>query len=82
MAEPKFLSPTTNPFGLKDVGSNAVPTFADIDGDGDSDAFIGASNGKIDFFRNTGDNTTPSFTEESDNFGLTNVGLYAAPTFF
>ena len=39
--EPKFALPSSNPFGLADVGTHAVPSFADLDGDGDFDAFIG-----------------------------------------
>ncbi|MDJ0517457.1 MAG: FG-GAP-like repeat-containing protein [Trichodesmium sp. MO_231.B1] len=34
------------------VGSGSSPTFADIDGDGDLDAFIGDGNGEINYFEN------------------------------
>ncbi|MGD1806092.1 Ig-like domain-containing protein [Dapis sp. BLCC M126] len=79
---PTFGSaPANAPFDQVDVGYNSTPTFADIDGDGDLDAFIGESYGDTKFFRNTGDNTAPTFTEEPDNFGLINVGGAAAPTF-
>jgi hypothetical protein len=61
------------------VGSFASPTFADIDGDGDLDAFIGNSFGNTLFYRNTGSASAPSFTSESNNFGLTNVGNVASP---
>ncbi|MBD2360762.1 cadherin-like domain-containing protein [Anabaena minutissima FACHB-250] len=77
---PTFTSETSN-FGLTDVGDFAVPTFADIDGDGDLDAFVGNSDGNTLFFRNTGTATAPTFTSETSNFGLTNVGDFAAPTF-
>lgn len=40
MADPNFLPSVTNPFGLTNEGVNAVPTFVDIDGDGDLDAFV------------------------------------------
>jgi hypothetical protein len=40
---PAFAPPTINPFGLKDVGARAAPSFVDIDADGDLDAFT--SNG-------------------------------------
>ncbi|GBF82034.1 cadherin-like domain-containing protein [Aphanothece sacrum] len=80
MADPIF-NPQTN-FGLTDVGYNSAPTFADIDGDGDLDAFVGADEGNTDFFRNTGTGSVPSFTFETTNpFGLTDVGFYAKPTF-
>jgi hypothetical protein len=41
-----------NPFGLFDVGVDASPALADLDGDGDLDAFVGSSDGTITFFEN------------------------------
>lgn len=79
---PNFAATSTNPFGLADIGSYAAPTFADIDNDGDLDAFIGNSNGTTIFFLNTGSATAPAFAAPSpDPFGLTDVGSYAVPTF-
>ncbi len=42
-------------------GDLAKPAFVDIDNDGDLDAFVGNSLGKIDFYRNTGSAITASF---------------------
>lgn len=73
---PAFAAPSTNPFGLSDVGAFASPEFADIDGDGDLDAIIGASDwgflsGRALFFENTGTATAPAFASASSNpFGL------------
>ncbi|MBW4616079.1 MAG: tandem-95 repeat protein [Desmonostoc vinosum HA7617-LM4] len=81
MTDPNFLSPVTNPFGLSDVGTIATPTLADIDGDGDLDAFVGNRDGNTRFYRNTGTATAPVFSQQAGNFGLTNVGGSASPTF-
>jgi hypothetical protein len=79
---PAFAAPSTNPFGLADVGFRATPAFVDLDGDGDLDALIGNSLGNTLFFRNTGTVSTPAFAAPSTNpFGLANVGAQAAPAF-
>ncbi len=52
-----------NPFDGVDVGDNSDPAFVDIDGDGDFDAFVGETDGVLNFFENTGDVNTPAFVE-------------------
>src|SRR5687767_13600432 len=82
MGDPVFGAPVANPFGLTDVGFVAAsPTFVDIDGDGDLDAFVGANDGNTQFFRNSGSAAAPTFVSEASNFGLTDVGFLASPTF-
>ena len=82
MATPIFDTPETNPFNLSNVGGNAAPTFVDIDDDGDLDAFVGTSNGNINYFENTGNASNPSFdTPETNPFNLSIMGADAAPTF-
>ncbi|SOD19404.1 beta strand repeat-containing protein [Nitrosomonas ureae] len=79
---PVFAAAKPNRFGLRDVGSNASPTFTDIDGDGDWDAFMGNSAGNTLFFRNTGTASNPKFAAANVNrFGLSDVGYSANPTF-
>ncbi len=60
-------------------GAFAFLAFVDIDADGDYDAFIGDDSGNIQFYRNTGTRTSPSFAAPQANpFGLTAVP--AGPT--
>lgn len=81
MTKPKFLSPLTNPLGLTNVGGFAAPSFADLDLDGDLDAMVGNSDGKLLYYENTGNATNPCFEcPEINPFGLTCVGGYVTPT--
>ena len=56
---------TANPFNGIDVGSLSAPTFADLDGDGDLDAVVGAFNGTLNYYKNTGTATNPSYTAQT-----------------
>lgn len=65
-----------------DTGEESSPAFADADGDGDQDLWVGnlgISNGslvqaKIAFFRNTGTPLSPRFSQETDDFlGLSSL---------
>lgn len=64
-----------------DAGDNSVPAFADEDGDGDLDLFIGSGNGFIQLYENTGTSETPAFTLADDDYfnlrakGYTNVKI-------
>ncbi len=79
---PAFATAVTNPFGLTDVDQRSVPTFADLDGDGDLDAFIGNNYGLTQYFENTGSVTAPAFASVVTNpFGITDVGYFSTPTF-
>lgn len=70
-----------NSLGIFDVGNNAKPAFADLDGDGDYDAYIGEAAYTIYYFRNSS-STNPDFTYISNNpFGVANLGANVAPTF-
>ncbi|MFN9628935.1 MAG: FG-GAP repeat domain-containing protein [Cyanobacteriota bacterium] len=77
---PAFAGSTTG-FGLPDVGYFASPSFADIDADGDLDAFLGNSEGNILMFRNTGSATSAAFAGSSQGIGLPDVGANAVLSF-
>ncbi len=77
-----FAPPIINPFGISGGGGLANPAFADIDGDGDQDLFVGTADGTILFYRNTGTRTSPSFVRGANNpFGLQPAVGAAAPHF-
>jgi Secretion system C-terminal sorting domain/FG-GAP-like repeat len=60
------------------------PTFADIDDDGDMDAFIGETNGHILYYKNTGTALAPVFAEQTgaaNPFNGITVGSSSTPTF-
>lgn len=67
--------------GSIDVGSYSTPTFADIDGDGDQDLFVGRSTGEISFYRNTGTASSPTFSLDTSTFNSIDIGSYSAPIF-
>jgi hypothetical protein len=80
---PAFAAPLTNPFGLvRRTARNAIPSFVDIDNDGDLDALIGGYDGQTFFFRNTGSASAPAFAAPvTDPFGLTGIGVQSSPCF-
>jgi uncharacterized protein (DUF2141 family) len=80
--DPAFAASSDNPFNLDNVGSFATPVFADLDSDGDLDAFISNGGGNTTYFENTGTSIDPAFAASSDNpFNLDNVGSFATPVF-
>ncbi len=79
---PTFVASGTNPFGLSGTSDSADPTFADIDGDGDLDAFVGYSDGDIRYYENTGTANSPSFAAAvADPFGMNFIGPDSSPSF-
>ncbi|MGC5198211.1 FG-GAP-like repeat-containing protein, partial [Aphanothece microscopica] len=73
-----------NPFNGIDFGDYSAPSFADLDGDGDLDALIGASNGTLRYFRNNGTALAPVFAEQTgaaNPFNGVNVGGWSKPSF-
>lgn len=80
-SEPSYAAPISDPFGLTDIGSETTIDFADIDADGDLDAFVGNVDGRIRYYENTGDAEDPVFASPViDPFGLGDIGSYASVT--
>ena len=85
-ASPAFIerSASFNPFNSVDVGNYNAPAFADLDGDGDLDLFVGDMSSNIFYFQNTGSATSPAFAQTTGTFNPFNglsAGTYSAPTF-
>jgi len=82
---PNFVAVDLNLIKAIDVGRSAQPAFANLDGDGDRDLYLGAEDGTITFFRNTGTATAPNFLRVGlleDNADVPiDVGGGAAPVF-
>ncbi len=81
---PAFLEAqgTANPFDGIDVGINASPALADLDGDGDLDAVVGESQQALHYFANTGTSTAPAFVERTGTanpFSGLAVSTYGSP---
>ncbi len=73
-----------DPLAGIDVGWLSVPTFADLDDDGDLDLVVGERDGILNYYENTGSRSQPDFTERTgvDNpLDGIDVDTHSNPTF-
>ncbi len=70
----------TDNFNSIDIGNNAAPTFADLDGDGLWDMIIGEEDGNLNWYEQDIKNST-SFSLVRENFSFIDVGSNSTPTF-
>lgn len=72
---------TADPLVELTRGSNSTPALGDVDGDGDLDLLVGEASGTVNFYRNTGSSTTPSYELVSDEWEAIDVGRRSQPAF-
>jgi hypothetical protein len=79
---PAYAAPVVNPFGIVPSGQIDVPTFADLDLDGDLDLLLGQYYGAMTYYENIGSATAPAYDAGVPlPFGLTATYGYAFPEF-
>ncbi|HLO53024.1 MAG TPA: T9SS type A sorting domain-containing protein [Saprospiraceae bacterium] len=70
----EFKAPIYKYFDIN-IGQNAKPQIVDLDGDGLLDIVIGENNNNLNFFKNTGSITSPSYLNQANVFPNTfNMG--------
>ncbi|MBV6625805.1 MAG: VCBS repeat-containing protein [Rivularia sp. (in: Bacteria)] len=70
-----------NPLNRPGFGqSYSAPTFADVDGDGDKDAFIGSATGRVTYLQNNG-GSFKKLEGTQNPLNAIDVGTYSTPTF-
>jgi uncharacterized protein (DUF2141 family) len=83
VAEPPDLRCKYQPELLTDIAPqiDAVPELVDWDQDKDLDLVVGKSNGKINYYLNSGDRFAPQWRIKSKHFQFIDGGGNVAPTF-
>jgi hypothetical protein len=76
---PVWAPPINNYTGV-DVGTCSTPAFADLDGDGDLDMFVGSEAGTVRYIRRVGTPTNPVWQDLGNLPGI-DVGTLSTPSF-
>lgn len=81
LTEPKFewITDDYGGLGLLNFENNIIPTFGDIDNDGDQDMLLGDSDGKLHLMKNIEINGEANFFMNSVNYFDIDVGSFASP---
>ncbi|HEY0740885.1 MAG TPA: FG-GAP-like repeat-containing protein [Chryseosolibacter sp.] len=66
--------------GINPNLAEVTPTFLDVDNDGDEDIVIGAEDGKLYYFKRTGQTSFEEQTGENNPFNFFYRGQYSSPT--
>ncbi len=79
MSQMPFWTPVSENFESIDVGWYSVPSFGDLDSDGDFDLLVGNKEGEISFYLNDGTPSAFSFLLIPDSFDSIDVGERSSP---